>query len=92
MTVIFEVKPHHAPVYDGPDRPYTYQYGVSDAYSGSQFQQNESKDQKGVVVLEVPIDLVVVVHGQPFVVRSSFFLVIHLSINLIKNENVSKLR
>ena len=42
--------PHHAPAYDGPDRPYTYQYGVSDAYRGSQFQQNESKDQKGVVV------------------------------------------
>ena len=50
--LLFEVKahPHHAPAYDGPDRPYTYQYGVSDAYSGSQFQQNESKDQKGVVV------------------------------------------
>jgi len=44
------VKAHHAPAYDGPDRPYTYEYGVSDAYSGSQFNQVESKDQAGVVV------------------------------------------
>merc|ERR1719225_1697281 len=44
------VKGHHAVHHDGPDRPYTYEYGVSDAYSGSQFNQVESKDQKGVVV------------------------------------------
>ena len=47
---MFQVKGHHAVHHDGPDRPYTYEYGVSDAYSGSQFNQVESKDQKGVVV------------------------------------------
>ena len=44
------MKGHHPVHHDGPDRPYTYEYGVSDAYSGSQFNQVESKDQAGVVV------------------------------------------
>ena len=48
--LLLQVKGHHPVHHDGPDRPYTYEYGVSDAYSGSQFNQVESKDQAGVVV------------------------------------------
>ena len=41
---------HHAPAYEGHPRPYQYQYGVSDAYSGSQFTEAQAQDEKGVVV------------------------------------------
>jgi len=41
---------HHAPAYEGHPRPYQYNYGVSDAYSGSQFTEAQAQDEKGVVV------------------------------------------
>merc|ERR1712107_232412 len=41
---------HHAPSYNEPARPYQFEYGVSDQYSGSQFQQAEAQDNSGVVV------------------------------------------
>ena len=39
---------HHAPVKAEP-RPYQYQYGVADSYSGSQFQETQAGDASGVV-------------------------------------------
>merc|ERR1719234_2023907 len=39
---------HHAPVKAEP-RPYQYQYGVADSYSGSQFQETQAQDAAGVV-------------------------------------------
>ena len=34
---------HKAPVYKEEPRPYQFQYGVNDQYSGSQFQQTEAQ-------------------------------------------------
>jgi len=41
---------HPHPVHSGPPRPYQYEYGVSDAYSGAQFTEAQAQDDKGVVV------------------------------------------
>ena len=40
---------HHAPVKEAA-RPYQYEYGVSDSYSGAQFQEAQAQDAAGVVV------------------------------------------
>ena len=49
--IYFDQAVHHAPAYaEGPPRPYQYNYGVSDAYSGSQFTEAQAQDEKGVVV------------------------------------------
>ena len=40
----------HVDAYAGPPRPYQYEYGVSDAYSGAQFTEAQAQDDKGVVV------------------------------------------
>ena len=42
---------HHAPpVNEAALRPYQYEYGVSDQYSGTQFSQKQSQDTAGVVL------------------------------------------
>ena len=41
---------HHAPVHKEPPRPYQYEYGVADQYSGAQFNEVQSQDAAGVVV------------------------------------------
>ena len=46
--VVHKAPLHHAPVKAEP-RPYQYQYGVADSYSGSQFQETQSGDASGVV-------------------------------------------
>ena len=41
--------PHHAPaVYDESPKPYAFQYGVADTYSGAQFSAQENADGKAV--------------------------------------------
>ena len=51
MFSFYDQPVHHAPAYaEGPPRPYQYNYGVSDAYSGSQFTEAQAQDEKGVVV------------------------------------------
>merc|ERR1711971_1372682 len=40
--------PHHAPVYDESPKPYAFQYGVGDTYSGAQFSAQETADGKAV--------------------------------------------
>ncbi len=40
------------PVEDLPPQPYQYEYGVSDQYSGSNYQAVESQDQQGTVIGE----------------------------------------
>ena len=37
---------------DLPPQPYQYEYGVSDQYSGSNYQAVESQDQQGTVIGE----------------------------------------
>ena len=41
---------HHKPVHKEPARPYQYEYGVADQYSGAQFQEVQTQDAAGVVV------------------------------------------
>ena len=38
--------PHHAPAYDESPKPYAYEYGVADDYSGSKFNAAETSDAK----------------------------------------------
>ena len=40
---------HHAPAYKEPARPYQYEYGVADQYSGAQFAETQAQDGNGVV-------------------------------------------
>jgi hypothetical protein len=41
--------PHHAPAhYDESPKPYAFQYGVADSYSGAQFNAQETADGKAV--------------------------------------------
>merc|ERR1719318_1074755 len=40
---------HHAPAYKEPARPYQYEYGVADQYSGAQFAETQTQDEAGVV-------------------------------------------
>merc|ERR1719244_1833631 len=40
---------HHAPAYKEPARPYQYEYGVADSYSGAQFAETQTQDEAGVV-------------------------------------------
>jgi hypothetical protein len=41
--------PHHAPAhYDESPKPYAFQYGVADTYSGAQFNAQETADGKAV--------------------------------------------
>ena len=41
--------PHHAPAhYDESPKPYAFQYGVADTYSGAQFSAQENADGKAV--------------------------------------------
>merc|ERR1711956_143619 len=41
--------PHHAPAhYDESPKPYSFQYGVADTYSGAQFNAQETADGKVV--------------------------------------------
>ena len=41
--------PHHAPAhYDESPKPYAFQYGVADTYSGAQFSAQETADGKAV--------------------------------------------
>ncbi len=41
--------PHHAPAhYDESPKPYAFQYGVADSYSGAQFNAAETADGKAV--------------------------------------------
>jgi hypothetical protein len=42
------------PVEDLPPQPYQYEYGVSDQYSGSNYQAVESQDPQGTVVGKNP--------------------------------------
>ena len=42
------VVPYHAPVVVEAPKPYAFQYGVSDSYSGSNFAQSETSDTKAV--------------------------------------------
>merc|ERR1711962_1881570 len=46
-----------APKYDEAPKPYSYQYGVSDDYSGANFAAQEAQDAKGVIgryVVQLP--------------------------------------
>jgi len=38
------------PVEDLPPQPYQYEYGVSDQYSGSNYQAVETQDNQGTVI------------------------------------------
>lgn len=40
---------HHHVAYDESPKPYAYQYGVHDDYSGANFNAQETADGKGVV-------------------------------------------
>ena len=40
--------PHKAPVYDEAPKPYAFQYGVADDYSGAKFNAQETADGKAV--------------------------------------------
>merc|ERR1712088_688171 len=40
--------PHHAPVYDETPKPYAFEYGVADDYSGANFKAAETADGKAV--------------------------------------------
>merc|ERR1711973_291042 len=40
--------PHKAPVYDESPKPYAFQYGVADDYSGAKFNAQETADGKAV--------------------------------------------
>merc|ERR550532_1948170 len=51
---------HPAPVHGGykiPPRPFAYAYGVSDEYSGANFDKKETQDAKGVVSGEYRVAL-----------------------------------
>ena len=41
--------PHHAPVYKEEPKPYSYEYGVHDDYSGANFNAGEVADGAGNV-------------------------------------------
>ena len=38
--------PHHAPAYDESPKPFAFEYGVADDYSGSKFNAAETSDAK----------------------------------------------
>ena len=40
--------PHHAPAYDESPKPYVFEYGVADDYSGANFKAAEASDSKAV--------------------------------------------
>ena len=42
--------PHHDP-YAEPPKPYAYQYGVSDQYTGTNFAANENSDAKVIYIV-----------------------------------------
>ena len=42
------IAPYHAPLAVEAPEPYSFQYGVSDDYSGSNFGQSETSDAKAV--------------------------------------------
>ena len=42
------IVPYHAPAVVEAPKPYAFQYGVSDDYSGANFQQSETSDTKAV--------------------------------------------
>merc|ERR1711971_1482233 len=51
---------HPAPVHGGykiPPRPFAYAYGVSDEYSGTNFDKKETQDENGVVSGEYRVAL-----------------------------------
>merc|ERR1712038_1261011 len=41
--------PHKAPAYDEAPKPYAFQYGVADDYSGAKFNAQETADGKNVI-------------------------------------------
>ncbi|XP_040579210.1 cuticle protein 19 [Lepeophtheirus salmonis] len=43
---IYHPEPYHPSPYDEPAKPYAFQYGVSDDYSGTQFSAQENSDAK----------------------------------------------
>ena len=51
-------KPYHPePAYKLPPRPFAYEYGVNDEYSGAYFSKNEAQDDYGVVHGEYKVAL-----------------------------------
>ena len=44
----FSFQAHHGP-YDETPKPYAYEYGVKDEYSGAYFDKKETQDEYGVV-------------------------------------------
>merc|ERR1712203_646085 len=47
---VHHAKPiHHAPVKDFPPRPFAYEFGVQDSYSGADFAKKEVQSPDGVV-------------------------------------------
>ena len=48
---------HHADPYKLPPRPFAYEYGVKDEYSGAYFDKKETQDEYGVVSGEYRVDL-----------------------------------
>ena len=54
---VYKPVPHHAPYEKIPPRPFAYEYGVVDEYSGVNFGQNEVQDEYGVVSGEYRVAL-----------------------------------
>lgn len=50
-------KAHHADPYKIPPRPFAYEYGVKDEYSGAYFDKKETQDEYGVVSGEYRVAL-----------------------------------
>ena len=48
---------HHADPYKLPPRPFAYEYGVKDEYSGAYFDKKETQDEYGVVSGEYRVAL-----------------------------------
>merc|ERR1719471_2129455 len=48
---------HHDPYVKVPPRPFAYEYGVQDAYSGADFAKKEIQDEYGVVTGEYRVAL-----------------------------------
>merc|ERR1719468_1147871 len=49
--------PHHGPEYKLAPRPFAYEYGVKDEYSGAYFAKQETQDDYGVVSGEYRVAL-----------------------------------
>merc|ERR1719211_622445 len=48
---------HHAPVKDFPPRPFAYEFGVQDSYSGADFAKKEVQSGDGIVTGEYRVAL-----------------------------------